>query len=232
MASVLPSSDLGKVEFFEQHTAAWATNALAIGLAAPQVTTLTAATAAARAAYNAQQVAREAAKAATANFHNLVRTMADLGGDAIKAIKLKAATGNDPNVYVLAQIPAPAGPTPPPALVPPTNLIADPNADGTITLSWKGSTAFRTFFSIWRRVGDDSAWTAIGSTAGKTFLDETVPSSPIPPSVTYAVRCQRDTELSAPSAFAEIVYGGGGVGFLTAGGTAGSIGLGDVSEAA
>lgn len=213
---VLPPSDIAKVEFMEAHLAGWATNAVAIGLTTAQVTAMQTATTAARAGFNTQQTAKEAAKSATANFHNLTRSMGDLASDAIKAIKLKAAQSNDPNVYVLANIPAPLPPSPPPPPQPPTDLIADPNADGTITLKWKGSVANNTFFGVWRKVGT-GAWTNIGSTAIKTFQDSAIPSNPIPNSITYAVRSQRNNEVSAPSVQAEVVYGGPGLGFYVGG---------------
>lgn len=211
---VLPDSDLGRVEFMEAHLALWTTNAVAIGLTAAQVTAMGTATTAARTGYNGQQAAKAAAKAATANFHNLTRTLSDLASDAIKAIKLKAAQNNDPNVFVLANIPAPQPPSPPGPPEPPTDLVADPNADGTITLKWKGSVANSTFFSVWRKLGASPTWTNIGSTAVKTFLDSAVPGSPIPASITYAVRSQRNNEVSAPSVQAEVVYGGPGIGFF------------------
>jgi hypothetical protein len=210
---VLPPGDLQRVEFMEGHLALWTTNAVAIGLTAAQVTAMSTATTAARAGFNGSTTAHAAAKAATANFHNLTRSLSDLASDAIKAIKLKAAQNNDPNVYVLANIPAPLPPSPPPPPEPPTDLIADPNADGTVTLKWKGSIANSTFFSVWRKVGSSPTWTNIGSTAIKTFQDSTVPSTPIPASITYSVRSQRNNEVSAPSVQAEVVYGGPGVGF-------------------
>jgi len=212
---VLPQSDLQKVEFMEAHLALWTTNATAIGLTAAQVTAMGTATTAARTGFNGQQSAKAAAKAATANFHNLVRTLADLASDAIKAIKLKSAQNNDPNVYVLANIPAPQPPSPPPPPAPPTDLIADPNADGTISLKWKGSVANSTFFSVWRKLGGSTTWVNIGSTAMKSFDDSAVPANPIPASITYSIRSQRGNELSAPSVQAEVVYGGPGVGFFS-----------------
>lgn len=211
---VLPPSDLGKVEFMEGHLTLWTANAVAIGLTAAQVTAMGTATTAARAGFNGSTTAHAAAKASTANFHNLTRTLADLASDAIKAIKLKAAQGNDPNVFVLANIPAPLPPSPPPPPEPPTDLIADPNADGTISLKWKGSVANATFFSVWRKTGLSPTWSNIGSTAIKGFVDGAVPSNPIPASITYAVRSQRGNEVSAPSVQAEVVYGGPGLGFF------------------
>jgi hypothetical protein len=211
---VLPQSDLQKVEFMEAHLALWTTNATAIGLTSAQVTAMSTATTAARTGFNGQQSAKAAAKAATANFHNLVRTMSDLSSDAIKAIKLKAAQTNDPNVFVLANIPAPSPPSPTPPPKPPTDLVADPNADGTISLRWQGSVANATFFSVWRKLGSSTTWTNVGSTALKTFVDAAVPTSPIPASIVYAVRAQRGSIISDPSVQAEVVYGGPGVGFF------------------
>lgn len=212
---ILPQSDIQKVEFMEGHLALWSTNATAIGLTAAQVTAMTTATTAARTGFNGSTAAHAAAKAATANFHNLTRTMTDLASDAIKAIKLKAAQTNDPNVYVLANVPAPLPPSPPAPPEPPTDLVADPNADGTISLKWKGSVANSTFFSVWRKLGSSPTWTNIGSTAVKTFQDSSVPGTPVPASITYAVRSQRNNEVSAPSVQAEVVYGGPGVGFFS-----------------
>jgi hypothetical protein len=204
---ILPKTDLARVEFFEQHTAAWAASPAAIGLTPAQAATLSAATASARAAYLAQQVAMEAARAATLKFHNLVRTMTDLGADAVKGIKLAAETANDPHIYVLAQIPVPAQPGPTPPLEPPTALVAEPRADGTMSLSWKGSIKYRTFFSIWRRIGSAGTWTNLGATAARSFIDATIPASPVPTRVTYAIRSQRDDEISEPSEFVQVSFG-------------------------
>ncbi len=227
---VLPPGDLQRVEFMEGHLTLWTTNAVAIGLTAAQVTAMTTATTAARTGFNGSTAAHAAAKAATANFHNLTRTLSDLASDAIKAIKLKAAQNNDPNVFVLANIPAPQPPSPPAPPEPPTDLVADPNADGTITLKWKGSVANATFFSVWRKIGASPTWTNIGSTAVKNFLDSSVPGSPIPASITYSVRSQRNNEVSAPSVQAEVVYGGPGVGFSAGAEALGFSGAGNNSQ--
>lgn len=221
---VLPQGDIQKVEFMEAHLTLWNTNAVAIGLTVAQVTAMSTATTAARSGYNTMLVKREDAKSATAGFHNLARSMTDLASDAVKAIKTKAAQTNDPNVFVLANIPAPDAASPPPPVVPPTELVADPNADGTVTLKWKGTTAFNTWFSVWRKIGS-AAWDQIGSTGIKTFVDSSVPGEPIPSVITYACRSQRGNEISALSVQAEVVYGGPGQNFTS--GVAGFVGSGD-----
>lgn len=227
---ILPRGNIEKVEFVESHVPVWTTNATAIGLTSLQVSALGTAATTARAAFNSAEAARDAAKAATANFYNTVRDMTDLASDAIKAIKLKAAQSNDPNVYVLAQIPAPLPPGPPPALQAPTDVVADPNADGTVTIKWKGLSEFQTFFSVWRRL-PAGEWVQLGSTAVKKFIDAGVPS-PVPESVVYQVRAQRGNEVGPPSTFAEVQFGGGGGQSFTSGGIAGFVGGGGNSEGA
>ncbi|MBL9031589.1 MAG: hypothetical protein JNM80_07760 [Phycisphaerae bacterium] len=221
---ILPDGRVERVEFVEAHVPIWTTNATAIGLTSLQVSALSASAATARTAFNGAEAARAASKAATANFYNKVREMTDLAADAIKAIKLKAAQTNDPGVYVLAQIPAPLPPGPPPPLEAPADVVADPNADGTITIKWKGSSDFQTFFSVWRRVSGagGGGWMNLGSTAIKKFIDSTVPS-PVPSSVVYQVRAQRGNEVGPPSTFAEVQFGGPGGSFFE-GGVAGFVG--------
>lgn len=231
--AVLPDTDLLRVQFAEAHTAGWTSNAAAIGLTGPQVTAIVAAAAAARTAFNTQQTAKNAAKAATSAFHASAGTMTDLLRVAIAGIKLKAeslggAAGQA--VYDLAQIPAPSAPTPPGVPDAPTMLTADPNADGTITLSWKGSTAFQTFFNVWRRVGASGEWTPLGATAVKKFLDAGVPSGVA--SLSYRVTAQRQADVSAPSVEATVNFGsGGGEGLFGAAGSVAFVGPGEGADA-
>jgi ribonuclease BN (tRNA processing enzyme) len=75
------------------------------------VTALDGATTHARKAYNDHLAAQQAAKAATDAFYDKVRLMhasPGAGADMIQTIKTYAQTTNNPNVYVLAQIPPPA----------------------------------------------------------------------------------------------------------------------------
>lgn len=105
---IVPNDRLGKIEFYEAHTPAWATSAAAIGLTPASVTALTGAVTSARKAYNDNIVAQAAARAATAAFYDKVRLMHSApgaGADMIQTIKTFAQTTNNPNVYVLAQIP-------------------------------------------------------------------------------------------------------------------------------
>jgi hypothetical protein len=211
---VLPDTDIGRVEFFESHIDQWTANTAALGLTAPAMAALATAIGEARTAYDDAQVARNESKASTQNFYNKVATMVDLGSDAIKAIKLKAAQDNDPDVFVLANIPAPAEPTPAGAPEAPEALVAIPNADGTVTLKWQGSVANRTHFTVWRRLATDSGgWDMIGSCSRRSFIDDAVPApgsgsnGNTPMTILYHVRAQRGSFVSQPSITATITYG-------------------------
>lgn len=210
---VLPESRVEKIEFFEQHNPIWTTNAANIGLTAAEVTALQALTTAARSAFNAQQTAKNAAKAATQNFYNAVSAMQSNGSGLIAKIKTYAETKNDPNAYVLAQIPAPAAPTPAGPPETPTDLTAQMNSDGTMNIAWKGSLAQRQFYSVWRQLPSQSFPQQIGAVAAKDFMDVTVPRGL--DSVIYTVRAHRDALSSLPTEALTVYFGAvpGGGGF-------------------
>lgn len=216
---VVPPTRIEKVEFYEAHNSIWAAQAANIGLTVPQVTALTTLTTAARAAFNQQQTAQAAAKSATENFHNKVRDMQAQGSDLIKTIKAYAETKNDPNVYVLANIPAPASPTPAGPPVAPTDLAAVMNSDGTIRLTWRGTLAQRQFFSVWRQLPSQNLPLQIGAVAAKDFTDVTVPRGLN--QVVYNVRAHRDAQVSTPTQNLVVYFGaipgGGGFGAMVDG---------------
>ena len=203
---VLPEQINERIMWFEQRIASWIAAPAAIGLTAAQCTALDLSIKAARNAYNA--AARIAAKNATIGQATNVRSMTSLGSDALRFIKAYAEAQPNPDVvYQAASVPPPAPATPPGPPTPPTDVTGDPNADGTVTVKWKGSTAYQTFFTVWRRVGNSTQWTQVGSVATKTFLDDSVPAGT--PSVTYVIRSQRNTQVSPASDEAVVNFGGG-----------------------
>jgi hypothetical protein len=206
--AILPEPINERIQWFEQRINSWLAAPAAVGLSAAQCTALKNAIVAARVAYDAAQLARIASKNATIGQKTAVTTMTDLGSDSLRFIKAFAEAAANPDaVYQAASVPPPAPPTPPGPPVPPTDVTADPNADGTVTIKWKGSTAYQTFFTVWRRVGNSTQWLQIGSVATKSFVDASVP--PGSPTVTYALRAQRNTQVSAPSDEAIVNFGGG-----------------------
>src|SRR4051812_22398654 len=134
--AMIPQSLVGKIEFFENHMADWTANAVAIGSSAAEITALQAKVAAARDSYLAQQTAQETAKSRTLTLRDDIDSMMNAGSDVIKKIRSKAATDGN-TVYTLANIPAPATPSPVPAPGQPTNFTVELGADGSLTLKWK-----------------------------------------------------------------------------------------------
>lgn len=221
---VVPDNRLGKIEFYEAHLTPWTANAAAIGLTPASVTALGALTTAARSAYNAHVAALEAARAATANFYDKVRSMHNgpaAGADMIQTIKTYAQTKNDPNVYVLAQIPAPAvpGTTPPPGT--PFDFTVGLLQNGALELRWKcnnPSGTQGTIYEVMRRSGGGGAFAFAGATGVKLFTDETLPSDSAP--VTYQITAVRSTSRGNPAQFI-VNFGIGGPGLTIASVTGG-----------
>lgn len=212
---IVPNKDAEAITFFEAHIPVWTTAAASIGVTPLQITSFDTQVKAARAKLTAAIAAREASKTATNAFSTSVGTMREVGADLIATIKAFAETSNNPNVYDLAQIPPPAAPTPPPALVAPENLTADPAADGSISLKWKGSIKYSTFFSIFRKGPGETGFTQISTVASKQFIDPAPPppaatASGVARTVEYLVRAQRQSAIGPPSSIVTVTYGAGG----------------------
>ncbi|MBU6413235.1 MAG: hypothetical protein KGS45_07155 [Planctomycetes bacterium] len=214
---IVPTTRLGKVQFYESHLDAWSGNAVAIGLTAAQVTNLSELTADARKAYDDAELARIASKSATQAFYDAVRAMhngSGAGADMIDAIRLKAQNTNDPNVYTLAQIPPPAPPgtTPPPGT--PFDFTVGLLQDGAVELKWKcnnPSGTQGTIYEVKRRIGESGAFQFVGAIGVRTFIDDTIPSGSSP--VTYQVTGVRSTQRGNPAQFTVSFGSGGGGGF-------------------
>jgi len=218
---IVPDTRLGKIEFYEAHALAggpWASNAAGIGLLPAAVTSLGTLTTQARAAFNAAEAARQAAKAATQNFHDKVRALHSnpgAGQDMIDTIKTYAQTKNDPNVYVLAQIPAPAipGTTPPPGT--PFEFTVGLLQNGSLELKWKcnnPSGTQGTIYEVMRKIGSGN-FVFVGATGAKLFTDDTLPSGSAP--VAYQITAVRSTSRGNPAQFT-VNFGIGGPGLTIA----------------
>lgn len=206
---IVPKSIADEIAFFENHNTPWSTNALAIGTTTAAVTALATQTAAARAAYNAQQAAQNAAKAATLTLKGAMDAMGIAGSDIIKSIKTKAATAGD-SVYALAEIPAPATPSPvgPPGT--PSDFKVALNADGSLKLTWKCTNpGAGTIYQIYRRVGASGEFTYLGGVGSKSFVDNTLPAGSS--AVTYQMQAARSTAVGAWAQF-NVNFGVGGSG--------------------
>lgn len=214
MSSVLPPTPLGRVEFCEQHVPPFTANALAIGTTAGAVSELSTRTVAARAAYNAQQAARNAARAATVDYHLAVAAMTTAVADILKQVKAKAATAGD-GVYALAEIPVPQTPSPKPPPGTPTDFVVTLNPDGSLNLKWRCPNppgANGTMYQVARKIGS-GAWTPIGGSGTRSFVDATVPAGTA--TVTYQIQAARSTALGTAAQFV-VNFGVGGSGEMVA----------------
>ncbi|XVJ58669.1 MAG: hypothetical protein HEQ23_04410 [Tepidisphaera sp.] len=225
---IVPTTRLGKIEFYEAHIAPWTSNAAAVGLLPATVTALATATTQARAAFNAAEAARQAAKTATQNFYDKVRAMHNgpgAGQDMIDTIRLYAETKNDPNVYTLAQIPPPATPgtTPPPGT--PYEFAVGLLQNGAVELKWKcnnPSGTSGTIYEVMRKTGS-GGFVFVGGTGVRVFVDETIPAGSAP--VTYQITAVRSTTRGNPAQFT-VNFGIGGPTLTVAGGAEGGLGGG------
>ena len=208
--SVIPDTLAEKLAFFEARVAEWSTNAAAIGITPGQATGISAMTAEARAKYDAAVAARAASKNATNDQKIAFDMLTTFGGDLVKTIRAYAETNDNPIVYSLASIPAPAEPTPlgPPAT--PTNLVAALNTSGNVDITFKASKTGGTTFIIERRttpLGEitPNGWTQIGITESKKFTDNALPQGL--GSVQYRVIATRSSGVGTPSQFTALQFG-------------------------
>lgn len=221
--NVIPSSREDAILFCEQHLSAWSANAAALGLLPATVTQLTSLTTQARAKFNASQAARQVSKTATADFYTGTDTMRALASDMVRVIKAKAELDNNPNIYSLAQIPAPDAPSVQPPPGKPNNVDITLNPGGSVTLKWDSANSTAStgvFFQVARRIntssGPQQGFAGVGGTMTKQFTDETIPVGT--QSVSYIIQGFRGDKPGTPSDQIVVQFGVGGlVGFANSG---------------
>lgn len=210
---IVPQQKLPRLEFYEEHLPPWTSNATAIGLTTGAITAFSPKVTACRSAYTAQQAALAAAKAATENFNNKLRDLHESSGggaELLRTIKNFAESKNDPNVYVLAQIPAPAPPSPAPPPGLPEQFRVEVFPVGSVKLTWKcKNPTGGTVYEVWRQIGEGALIYA-GTSGLREFIDETLPAGSSP--VTYRVTAVRSTVRGVTAEFT-VRFGQNGAGF-------------------
>ena len=212
---LVPDKKTEKVAFYASKTTIWSTNAVAIGTTATAVTDLTTKVSTAQTKIAAALAAKEAAKNATADADLAVRDMAHAGAAIITQIRAKAAVTGD-SVYVLAQIPAPATPSPVPPPGTPVDFRAALNPDGSLRLTWRcpnPAGAPGTIYQIARRLGASGAFVPLTSVGTRSLTDPTVPSATA--SVTYRITAVRSTAVGLAAEFV-VNFGTGATGEMFA----------------
>lgn len=214
---VVPTRDVDAIQYFEQHVGIWTERFADIGVTQQFATDVKTATSAARAAFDAQQQAKQTAKNATVTFRNAMRAMRSGGGDLIKTVRTFAESTANPDVYTIAQIEPPAPPAPRPLPSAPTDIRAELDTTGAVTLRWKASNATASsgvYFVVTRKLAGETVFSTVGTTAGKAFTDETIPSGTT--ALVYQIRGYRGTTAGPASAQFALQFGAGGSGSQTA----------------
>ncbi len=196
--------------FCQSHSLTWAQVAEQIGLTEPAAAAYAEQVNAAVGAVQAAESARNAAKAATAFASAQVALLRAATSSTVTQIRVFAEDSADPAaIYQLAEIPAPAKPSPVPAPGQPTNMgvSIDPTT-GDLTLTWKCVNppgANGTSYIVRRKLPGEAAFTFLGTTGPRRYTDTTLFAGP--DSVQYTVQAQR-SGLSGPvSAILTVNFG-------------------------
>lgn len=200
----IPKTANELVDFYAAHFEIWEQHALQIGLSTELVTAVKDASGTAVAARNAAIAARNASKLATSMYHDKVDILRSIGGAAVATIRAFAEATDNSEVYDLAKLSPPAPPSPAGPATAPTEFTADPNADGTITLRWKGTIARGQTFDIERSI-DGGPAAFIKNMRGKKYIDTAVPTGAV--SITYRAWGVRNNVRSETSASTQVLFG-------------------------
>ena len=214
--AVLPGGKAARIEFAEERLDKWTANAAVLGIAPEVIDAFTTKVTVARNALTAQGIAKNAAKSATITYHNAVDDMSDLLSDLVKQIKTKADVDKNPALYALADIPAPADPTPVPQPGTPYAFKATLKPDGTLRLDWKcdnPTNAVGVIYHISRFMPETGEYKFLGGNGEKWFIDLTVPAGQ--PSVKYRVRAARSNSVGDSNEFI-VNFGVGAGGMMMA----------------
>lgn len=209
--SVVPKSNVGRIEFCETRVEPWVQNAIPMGSSASAVTDWSAKVTAARNAYDAQQAAQLAARDSTILLNIAMGSLMDATASIIKQVRAKADLAGD-GVYALASLPVPATPAPVPAPGTPSDFKVILNPEGSLKLKWKcvnPAGAVGTMYQIARRTEPGGAFTMVGASGTRSFTDVTVPSGVV--AVTYQIVAVRSTS-AGPAAQFTVNFGMGAAG--------------------
>ena len=214
--ALFPNTKSGKIAFFNSVLAPWGTNASAIGLSSSSVTALTTLVTSAQDKYADQVSAENAVKLATQTADVSVDAMVAAGMEMVKSIRAKAANSTDPQaIYQLAQIPAPATPSPVTELGMAHDFKVELGMDGAVTLKWKCTNprASGVVYQIWRKLDGETEFSFLGVTGEKKITDPTVPAGS--QSTAYKIQAVRST-ATGPVATVTVLFGVAASGAMTA----------------
>jgi hypothetical protein len=214
--SQIPSSPRSAVyTWCEARVEPWATNALAIGISLVEAQAFGASVAAFASAVSNQAKAKAAYEAATDGVNEAYRTMRRNQTNAVTDIRQFAQQQVNPTaVYELAQVPPrAAAETAPPPGRPFDFGVELLDTTGAIQLRWKCQNppgTQGTSYIVRRKLPSESAFTFVGVTGEKRFVDNTFVAGP--DSVQYTVQAQRADSAGQVSSVYQISFGRSGPG--------------------
>ena len=219
--ATFPTTKDGRIEYFEQRLPQWLADPAAIGLTIDQVNALAVLVVDSRNAYTAAQQGKQETKNLVFAQDTAIGSMMDLGSALVATIRAFAdATGATDGEVAAAEVFSAAN-------LSPNNPTASLLNSGGIGLTWKGTTANGTVYSIWRRTSDESSFTQIATSGERTYEDQTLPTGLA--EVVYFLKTHRDDLVSDDSEPITVRLGvtaaAGGAGGGTESGS-GSTGLG------
>ncbi len=204
--TTIPSSRNALVSFYVARAGDWIANAELLGLSPEAAQQVRAAALDAETKIAEAERLRLLAKTATEAANAAGRALRAIGGAATATIRAHAEMTGDRDLYDVAKVSpiAPASPTPAPSS--PTNARAEPNADGSIALTWQGTIARSQWFQIERSI-DGGPWAPIDTIRGKHWLDSAVPSGAR--HISYRIYGRRGNRRSTNPAQASVQFGTG-----------------------
>lgn len=198
------------MEWCRVHGTAFIEHAAEIGLSEAEAQAFIAETQAARTRLLEQAAAQEAAKVATQRAVDAIAKLEKAAGRMVAKVRAFAGTAESPTaVYAAAQIAPPATPSPQKPPAQPTRLAVTLNASvGALALSWKARNpagTSGTAYIIRRRLPGEDAFTFVGISGVKAFVDETLPVGV--ESVQYTVQGQRANSTGPVSSILTVNFG-------------------------
>ena len=203
---LVPDTQQGCITFYKDEVAGyWTPNAAAIGLSPADLTSINAKITAAETALTNAFAAKQESKNKTMILQNAIEQLRDVGASLIAVIRGKALQTGDFTIYTKANIPPPTQGTSQGPAVQPTDLGAFIDNLGNVQLSWQGSLAGGTFFTVWRKLSTESSWRQMGSVVSKGFADSTIPTGTV--SANYYVVATRSGGSSPATEPITVLFG-------------------------
>ena len=196
---IVPLKPADKIVWYEAHIAPWTSNAVAIGSATVEIARSIRSRRRLCAKQTAQQAAKDAARTATNEYRDAVLAMAVAGSDVLKKVKAKAATTAGVWDLCRSRRRRRRRRSGPPGM--PTAFKVTLNPEGSLQLTWKCSNPAgverNDLSGVAEGRGAGGAWTMVGGSGEKKFLDDSVPAGVA--SVSYRVQAAARRRKASPT---------------------------------